>query len=119
MYVVGSGSDRVHQYSLATAWDISTATLVQNFSVSAQDRSPEGVTFSPDGTRMYVVGSGNDAVYQHSLSTAWDISTATFVQNFSVSGLFGTPTGLAFRPNGTMMYVVEDDNNSIWEYKIG
>jgi hypothetical protein len=47
-------------------------------SVSSQDTSPYGLAFSSDGTKMYVTGNTNDTVYQYSLSTAWDVSTASF-----------------------------------------
>jgi hypothetical protein len=57
MYVVGSIGDDVNEYDLSTAWDISTASYLQNFSVSAQEISPTSLFFKPDGLKMYVVGS--------------------------------------------------------------
>jgi hypothetical protein len=85
MYVIGYTGDDVNEYDLGTAWDITTASYLQNFSVSAQEITPQGVFFKPDGTKMYVVGSVGDDVNEYDLSTAWDITTSSYLQNFSVA----------------------------------
>jgi hypothetical protein len=74
MYVIGSTGDDVNEYDLSSAWDISSATFLQSFSVAAQETNPEGVFFKPDGTKMYVVGSTGDDVNEYDLSSAWDVS---------------------------------------------
>ena len=78
MFVVGNDSDNVIQYDLSTAWDVSTATYNDSFSVSSQETLPTGVAFNDMGTRMFVVGNDSDNVIQYDLSTAWDVSTATY-----------------------------------------
>jgi hypothetical protein len=40
MYVVGTTGDDVNEYDLNTAWDITTASYLQNFSVAAQEIHP-------------------------------------------------------------------------------
>ena len=67
------------------AYDISTATFVQDFSVVSQDGTPRGISFNNDGTKMYIVGDAGNDVNEYSLSTAFDISTASYVQVFSVN----------------------------------
>jgi hypothetical protein len=95
MYVLGSASDSVHQYSLGTAWDVTTATFVRSFSVAAEDTVPASLVFNPTGTSFYITGTSGDNVYQYNLSTAWDISTSVFVPNpFHVGFQENTPTGL-------------------------
>jgi hypothetical protein len=85
MYVIGNSGDDVNEYDLSTAWDITTASYLQNFSVATQETNPQGLFFKPDGTKMYVIGSSGDDVNEYDLSTAWDISTASYLQNFSVA----------------------------------
>ena len=36
-----------------------------------------GITFKPDGTKMFVVGLSQNKIFEFDLSTAFDISTAT------------------------------------------
>lgn len=67
MYVVGSISDAVHQYTLATGFDLSTASYDNvSFSVSGQAGTAKEVFFSADGIKMYILDSFFDAVYQYS-----------------------------------------------------
>jgi sugar lactone lactonase YvrE len=118
MYIIGLTGDDVNEYNLSTAWDVSTASYVQNFSVSAQETSPESLHFKPDGTKMYVCGVGNDTVNEYNLSTAWDVSTASYVQNFSVTTEEIAPTGLFFKPDGTKMFVCGSSGDDINEYSL-
>ncbi|OHA50507.1 MAG: hypothetical protein A3A97_01320 [Candidatus Terrybacteria bacterium RIFCSPLOWO2_01_FULL_40_23] len=120
MYIVGVGTDAVYQYSLSTAWDISTASYDSiSFSVSAQDNNPTGFAFKTDGTKMYVVGTTSDTVYQYSLSTAWDLSSASYSSiSFSVSGQEATSHGLVFKTDGTKMYVVGATNDTVYQYSL-
>ena len=118
MYIVGYTGDDVNEYSLSTAWDISTASYVRNKIVSAQDTFPTDVFFKGDGTKMYIVGTTGDAVYEYSLSTAWNISTASYVQNFSVTAQEPNPLGLFFKPNGTKMYIVGTTRYAVFAYDL-
>ena len=46
-----------------------------------------GVTFSSDGTKMYIMDNVNLVVYQYTLSTAWNVSTAVYASlSISISG---------------------------------
>lgn len=118
MYVLGLTTDHVYQYTLATAFDVSTATYSQSFSVLSQESSPFSVWFRPDGLRMYVLGYTGDDVNEYVLSTAWDISTAAYAQVFSVAAQENDPRGLAFSVDGTRMYVVGRTNDKVHQYSL-
>jgi len=120
MYIIGGVGDTVFQYSLSTAWDVSTASYDSvSFDVSGQETGPQGLFFKDDGSKMYVVGAINDTVYQYSLSTAWDLSTASYDSvSFGVASQETTPTGLFFKDDGTKMYVVGRDNDSVYQYSL-
>ena len=119
MYVIGASGDDVNEYDLSTAWDVTSASYLQNFSVSAQDTAPTGIFFKPDGTKMYVIGSSGDDVNEYDLSTAWDVSTASYLQNFSVAAQETNPQGIFFKPDGTKMYVIGIAGDAIWQYSTG
>ena len=118
MYVTGTSGDDVNEYNLATAWDITTASYLQTFSVSAQETSPTGLFFKPDGTKMYLCGSTGDDVNEYTLGTAWNVTTASYVQNFSVSSKEATPSAVAFKSDGTKMYITGSSSDSIHEYTL-
>ena len=74
MFVVGFDNNNVYEYSLSTAFDVSTASFTDSFDVSGQDKTSTGVTFNSDGTKMFVVGSRNENVYEYSLGTGFDLN---------------------------------------------
>ncbi|GAI87597.1 unnamed protein product, partial [marine sediment metagenome] len=67
MYTIGSGGDTVDEYDLGTQWDVTTAVYRAEISVAAKDSRHRGVTFKPDGTKMYIVGTDGKAVYEYDL----------------------------------------------------
>ncbi len=118
-YIVG-GNTRVYQYSCATAWDVSTASYdAKSFLVSGQESTPFGVFFKSDGTKFYIVGNTNDTVYQYSCATAWDVSTGSYDTKFCrLSGIDGIPNGLCFKSDGTRLYVIGSDFDSVIEFTL-
>jgi thioredoxin-related protein len=118
-YILGGSGGDVNEYDLSTAWDVSTSSYVQNFSINAQEIFPYGLSFKPDGLKMYVIGTNGDDVNEYDLSTAWDISTASYLQNFSVSGQDGIPHTVFFKGDGTKMYVLGDSSDKIYTYTLG
>jgi len=119
MYVVGSQNADIYEYNLGTAYDISTASLNQSFDTSGQDGTPQSLEFNLDGTKMFIVGSDNDSVYEYNLGTAYDISTATFSQSFDVSGQDNSPQGVDFKPDGSIFNISGSQNGKIYEYTLG
>ena len=118
MFMVGVDTDSVYRYDLSTAWDIVSATYVSLKDVSAQETVPRGLTFSPDGTEMFVVGDTNDSVHRYSLSTAWDLTTASYVSAKSVSAQDGSPYGVTFSGDGTKMFIAGKVNKYIYRYNL-
>ena len=118
MYILQDSPASMYQYSLSTAFNVSTATYDNvSFSFASQEAYAMGVVFNTDGTKMYMVGYSTDSVYQYSLSTAYDISTATYDSaSFSVSSQDTHPTGIRFNANFTKMYISGNTSDSIYQY---
>jgi len=167
LYITGDSSDTVYQYSLSTAWDVSTLSYDnKSISVASQDTIPTDITFKSDGTSFYITGKNTndiyqydmttaydistasysnksfglistnalglsinpnddqiyysdgstDLVYAYDLSTAGDISTASFNSSFSVNSQSGAPQDVAFKSDGSKMYVIDYFNNAIYQY---
>lgn len=118
MYVIGTTGDDVNEYNLSTAWDVSTSTYSQNFSFAAQENNPRGIFFKDDGTKMYISGVGSNAVNEYNLSTAWDVTTASYSQNFSVNTQETNNRGLFFKPDGSKMYISGTTGDAVYEYDL-
>jgi len=119
MFVVDSDADEeVNEYTLTSGFDVSTASFVDSFSVSAQDGFPSGVAFSSDGTKMFVVGTMGADVNEYTLSAAFTLFHTTFVDSFSVTGQDTGPNAIAFSSDGTKMFVVGGVGIDVNEYTL-
>lgn len=116
MYVGGAIGSAVTEYDLSVAWDISTRINLQSFSVAAWDGSPRDYFFDPSGMRMFMLGGQHIDVNQYALSTAWDISTASYEKNFSVSGIENSPLGMFFTSDGRLMFIVGNTTDTVYKY---
>jgi len=68
MYVENFSSAKVDEYDLNTAWDISNSVYIRSKAVGVQEAQPLGLSFKPDGTKMYVVGVSGDDVNEYDLT---------------------------------------------------
>ena len=132
MYITNRISDtnenaRVTQYTLTTPFDISTASdpvstnLVGDGGSIPQLRLPHAIEFKPDGTRFFVTTNKDPtSVYQFKLTTPWDTTTLEFELRLSVDltglGNEDQVRALAFKPDGTRMFVGGKEQHVIREY---
>ena len=118
MYVVSDVLDTILEYDLSTAWDITTASYLQSFSVATQETTPKSVFFKPDGTKMYVVGPTSDSIHEYDLTTAWDVSSSDFLQSFSINAQEAGPSGLFIKPDGLELYVAGTSGDGVDQYTL-
>tara|TARA_B100001123_G_scaffold182567_1_gene209061 strand:- start:418 stop:1275 length:858 start_codon:yes stop_codon:yes gene_type:complete len=121
--MLGRANDKVYEYSISTAWDVSTITYVRALDISEVsatqgDNSANSISFNTDGTKLFVLGQGNDNVDEYALSTGFDLSTASFTHSFSVGSQENQPYGLAFNNNGTKMFVTGWTGDDVNEYTL-
>ncbi len=122
MYVLGTSGDDVNQYTLSTAFDVSTASFDNvTFSIRDQEGNPYSLVFNNDGTKMYVLGISNDNVNQYSLTAPYNIATASYDgdgERFSVATQESVPTDISFNADGTKMFILGYGTNYIHQYTL-
>jgi sugar lactone lactonase YvrE len=118
MFIAGNQGNDIGEYTLSTAFDVSTASFVDSFSVNSQETAPMGVAFNTDGTRMFVNGEAANTVFQYALSTGFDVSTASYTQGFSTAAQDSASNGIAFNTDGTKMFVTAESTKKINEYTL-
>jgi len=118
MFVIWVWQKKVIKHNLSTAWDLSTAVNdTVWFSLSSQLTTPSWIVFKSDWTKMYVCWYGNDTIYQYTMSTWWDLTTATYdTKSFSVSWQDAVPYSLEMNDNWTKIFVLWRTNDTVFEY---
>jgi hypothetical protein len=120
-FMVGSGSDQVRTYNVTTPFDLNTAShnASQSFAVGTQEGTPTSLYFSPEGTKLFIIGPTDDRIYSYTLTTPWNVSTASYDNTFlSIGGpTLTNPQGLSFNPEGTKLFVI-DQANGVYSWNL-
>jgi len=86
---VSASNHNLYEFDCSVAYDPDTASASpDNTYATGQTGVQRDFSFTPDG--LYLVTSSNDeTVRVHELSTAWDISTASFLASYNLGTLSG------------------------------
>ncbi len=121
MYIMGPKGKDVNEYALTRPYNLSTVSFngkEERKVISGQESAPTSVVFSRDGLKMFVLGTGNDAVQAYDLSKAFDVSTATHSGSRAVGGREANPYSIAFNFDGTKMFIMGTEGDDVNEYTL-
>jgi hypothetical protein len=113
LYVLDITSDTVVEYGLSTAWDISSATANGNTLdyTSNTSGNPAAMFFKSDGTQLYLCEALEVAnIDAYDLSSAWDVSSATYSATGTLDAAVDYITGCTFSSDGSSFFVVTGGN---------
>ena len=121
LYVSGSSpSGYIHQGTRSTPWEINTGSDTGNdLDASTQTTSNGDIFVSSDGSKIYVIGRSENAVFQYDMSTPYDLSTASYAsKSIDVSSQMnlGNAGGLYFKSDGLTAYVTS--SNYVYQYTL-
>ena len=117
LYLGNNTDSTVYQYTMSTPFNLATISYTsKSYSVTGQTTSMYGIAISDNGKSLYIKSYNDSNVYQYDLSTAWDISTASYSsKSLSIGGL-----GLNLNKGGTNIYIAESGvTDEIRQYSLG
>ena len=121
----GITGGKINEYAVSSAYDIATATYTKSLDVSAQDANMKDLYFNDvargavnPGELLFVVGDDGNDVNEYLLTTAYDLSTASFVDSYGTGGEDTSPKAIVFDNDGDRLYVVGQDNNKVSQYPL-
>jgi len=133
LYIIENGGNaeqnitggKINEYAVSSAYDIATATYSQSLDVSAQDNNMKDLYFNDvargavnPGELLFVVGDDGDDINEYLLTTAYDLSTASFVDAYGTTNEDISPRALAFDNDGDKLFVIGADGNSFNQYPL-
>lgn len=123
LYTTGQNNDRVYQYDLDVPYNISKSdSVISSASIATIEGFATGLAWSSTGTFLYIVGSGNDKVYQFYATTSFRADQINYYgQSTSTagSGVSETvPTGIYIKPDGTKIYICGQTLDDVYQYSL-
>ncbi|MDC6468469.1 autotransporter outer membrane beta-barrel domain-containing protein [Candidatus Pelagibacter sp.] len=141
-------SDRIYRYDLTKPYDISTCEYVADvnpdFSDTSYDISTavsdpwrfgnlghfnrvkrhhlQGIEINPDGTKIFLSfndASGSlDGIREYTLSTPYDLSTLSHVENAGILLTQSNPDAIFFSANGKRIFVTDHQLYTVAQYSL-
>lgn len=102
-----SGTDVMYKYVM-NSWNLSTSTYTGK-SATLNQGVPSGLTFKPDGLRMYCADRASETVFQYSMFNPYDIQNAVFSGEIDTSSSQINVDGVALSNDGLWLFTVSDN----------
>jgi len=129
MIVAGAGDTsqhRIHEYSLATPFDLSSGvTHLNTEDLSSTHDYIDGVIFNYNGTKLFTIISITEddddisKISQFKLTTPYDVSTLSLEGTLNVSSLVSSDSReMAFSNDGSKMFIIDDSNEKVHEFNL-
>ena len=121
---IGTDTHTIRQLNLSTPYDLSTYSLAYTKSSMTYNWK---CRFSKDGSKMFILGNGSGnqgKVSTYSLSTPWELSTSSFVNQVDFTGDISSAyayKSFCFSGDGKKMYFAHSDTGSVaylYEYDL-
>ena len=115
----------VKELAVSTAYDLSAISSSASYTLTPSINGQlAGITWKPDGTRLYVVDDASPTmrVHTYTLTTAWDLSTASLAVTHASSSLWShsgnRSTSIAWADSGSQLYVLDRNNDTVRRYNL-
>lgn len=117
-FLAGNASNTVYQLEPDTAFDINTFNQTGTFDTSGLSSVPLGASFNNDGSKYYIAAISSAAIYEFTLSTEYDITTASL--NFTATDVpnLTEPSWPEFTDSGNILLVADRAEDRIAQYSL-
>jgi len=134
----GSNRDLVYRYDLTAPYDVSTCVYVAKVnpdttaiqdgwrygSLSINNNHVQGIEINPDGTKIFLsfndVNNPDslDGIREYTLSTPYDLSTISQVDNAGILLTQSNPDAIFFSANGKRIFVTDHELYTVAQYSL-
>ena len=134
LYFCGYDRDSANQFTMTSAYNIAASAnnttfnpgyeqankrLDNIFSIGTADGYLRGIEFNNDGTKMYLIGVGDDNIQQFSLSTAYAVGTQSYDGYYNLGGDgHSSPYNLRWNNDGSKFFVTDYSAVTLIEFSV-
>ena len=81
--------------------------FIDKLNIRSDESSPTGITFKPDGTKMFITGINMRNILQYNLTTAFDVTSATLEKGTAtIQQQQYKPQDVKFNSDGTVIFIL-------------
>nr|AAC62699.1 unknown [Cenarchaeum symbiosum] len=98
--------DVLDMYNLTDSYSLDAPAYAGTLDLEPEDVIPRGISFSRDGTSLFMTGEDVDHIHEYALNEPWDIRNAILAGSLSISAVNGAPRGLDISEDGTTAHTM-------------
>lgn len=106
----------IQRYATFRGHSIANAAASGGSYTITEDTTPYAVVFGYKGRSMFAVGGDNQTVYQYSLSTEWDVSTASYATSYYDLVLGYDARSMFLRDDGADLFILDYTTSIVYKY---
>ncbi len=108
-YIADFNDDTITEFTTIHPFNQSGATQTAQINVTTIQNRIVGMSWNPDGTMLFIIGTAQDRINRLNFSVPYDLSTFTDPAIFFLVPGLRFPTGVFFRYDGLKFYVSNND----------
>lgn len=116
LYVDDRLFESIFQFNLSEPWDVSTASLDFILDISDQQEEVRGIQFNSVGEKIVLTDTERLEVLEYSVSTPYDLRSASFLGSFSVASETAEPRGVTLKTDDKTFYITSTIDNIVHKY---
>lgn len=119
-YEVGGSINMVAPLAIPTAVtpELDNVVNIKSLYVGAQDDTPNSMYFNETGDKLFLLSTNSDNIYEYALTTAFEIDTGYYVNEYVIKTWAYTPTEISFNRDGTKLFVIEQGHDEVYQLNI-
>lgn len=124
LFVLDFNTDDGFEYDLVVPFSIAPGNVTfsgDSFSFTTQESQPSSFQFNNDGTRLFLIGLVQEDIFQYNLTVPYSFAGGNVVfsgNSQSVSAQDASPSSIAFNNDGTKVFMLGIQNDSVNEYTL-
>lgn len=117
LYLIDQSEKMIFEYDVTVAWDVGTIEYTGNsLDVVSEETAPRSVEVSLDGNRIFIIAGNRSSLLQYNMTTAFDLSTASFTGFEYVFDQDSAPRTFRFSTDGTLGFMGGQINTEVYKF---
>ena len=116
-----SNPDSIREYSLSSAWDITSRSGSPVNSITLTNPSGDndilGFSFNSNGTKIFATSEGTSSIYEFDMDE-WQIDTAVYQYSFFVGDRVQSPSDIFIKSDREKFVTAGGSSDKFFEYNI-
>ena len=120
LYIIGAQNDKIYQYNLAGAFDLTGITTYdEEYQPNIQLSNPYDIYVLPDDSKLFICDYSTNKINEFTFGTPGDITTLSYSgERFYTALIEATEYGIYMSPDGTKLFMGGASGGNVYSFTL-